>query len=111
MSHSKNSILRANYMAKLEEKEEELTDTILDQLTEDRTMIKDMYDKLAHQTTSIQEFAMNGLTMVKLLELAQKQTGQIADIVAAIKKTKPKTDNENLNPTEAEDLWKDVEKK
>lgn len=75
----------------------DLQDLIWRQMREDRDATKQSYEDLKKLVTNVQDYAINGLTLSKLIELMGKQTSQIIEFYKILDK------NQEENPSDFSD--------
>ncbi|MBI2449264.1 hypothetical protein HYV49_03120 [Candidatus Pacearchaeota archaeon] len=83
-------------------------DTMWRQLTEDRDAINGLYDDLKKMTVTIQDYAVNGLTLSKIMEIKIKQTGQLVEVVR-MNQRKSK-ENDKLSEEDKEEVFERIKK-
>ena len=89
----------------------ELYSQLWEQITEDRTDIKDIYEELRNFVKDHPlRFAELGDTLAKLADLRIKQTSQVLDIVKEAQKAQSKSENESFTADDFESIRAAIEK-
>lgn len=83
-------------------------DEVLKQAVEDRAAAKGAYDELKSQINGFEGYAVNGITLAKLIELMQKQTNQMMEFYKVLDKSQKEKGQEStgFEPDEVEDIYK-----
>jgi hypothetical protein len=73
----------------------------------DRSTIQSALDKLKEQMTEKEDWAINGITYTKLIELLTKQTAQILEFYKIVKKD-PKEESSKINEEDMEKIYDEI---
>ena len=85
----------------------EMYNTLWSQLQEDRELALHAYNDLKSQTTTKEDYAIQGLVLSKLAELCLKQTAQLIEVVKINQKEVTKNDV-SLGDDDKKDIFKEI---
>jgi len=75
----------------------------------DRKTIEEVLEKLKNEMRDIESFAINGMTLTKLIELLQKQNAQLLELIKINQKNNKEEDS-SLNQEDVESIYDEIKK-
>ena len=85
----------------------EIYDCLWRQLQEDRNLVLDAYNNLKSQTTTKEDYTIQGLVLSKLAELCIKQTSQLVDVIRINQKETNKSEVD-LDADDKKELFSEI---